>query len=72
MTDPDEQLDWMYKELDFVRDTLVRMFQADTKAGCGFYDDDSWREEYRRLQDFSGYTGLTAVYDPGFEEEDTC
>jgi len=40
--------------LEQIQNVLVRMFQADDRYGCGFYNDDEWVEAYRELRTLSG------------------
>lgn len=50
-------------ELEAIKHALNEMFQADTKAGVGWYMDADWRKAYGKLQRLSGYKKATAVFD---------
>ncbi len=40
------------------------MFDADEKAGCGYYNDGQWVDHYLKLQQLVKCEAHTCVYDP--------
>lgn len=50
--------------LKTIESTLLDMFIADAKAGCGFYSDGKWGEQYLTLQKIIGCNLFTSVHDP--------
>ena len=50
--------------LKMIESTLLAMFTADAEAGCGFYGDDMWADNYLALQKMIGCNLFTCVHDP--------
>lgn len=46
--------------MDEIKETIIAMLSADNRYGCGFYSDEEWLEQYRKLADLVGATdGVT-------------
>lgn len=41
---------------------LFELFEAHHAYGCGFYDNDRWKDAYKKLQDMIGYRKLKWDY----------